>query len=272
MMTFEESMINEYIGKTIQTKDELLSMIDKKREVYKNIIADVAAGNKGYYESLNALFEKLYEQIDNSELFDAPEGMWHYVILYNCYGIRVVLQKEEFCDKYPFCDEDFETEYATWNRFLSNLETIDSYQMFNVAARLLTVEEYAQRYGVKVVTVRQWIRRGKIRSALKYGSEWRIPELAPTPNSERGYKTAYYSWEDELKDLPDGFDFINKYKRVTICTTNDKKNYEVDFNAFGVPEYGILLDESRKEKLELYLISNPNVKNIDTSYAVEYKF
>ena len=64
-----------------------------------------------------------------------------------------------------------------------------TFELVTVPSALLSVEEYAAVYNVSVTTVRQWIRRGKIRSAIKNGCEWSIPELAAV--SGRGYQVSH---------------------------------------------------------------------------------
>lgn len=43
--------------------------------------------------------------------------------------------------------------------------------LLQIPVKMLTTGEFAQLRGVEDVTVRQWIRRGKIRTAVKYGNE-----------------------------------------------------------------------------------------------------
>lgn len=56
-------------------------------------------------------------------------------------------------------------------------------------AQMFTCEEVAERYKVKVITVWEWIRQGKL-SAIKLGREYRISEddLNTFENSRRTTK------------------------------------------------------------------------------------
>ena len=126
-------------------------------------------------------------------------------------------------------------------------------------AKILTVDEYAESIGVKSGTVRQWIRRAKIRSAFKQGQEWRIPELSRPV--KRGYIDTKYAWTEELTDVPKGYKYLSKPSSVSIHQDmDDKKYYELWVSA---PEGGLAniyrLTEAEREKLELYLISKPEV-------------
>lgn len=61
-------------------------------------------------------------------------------------------------------------------------------EIYRLPCELMTVAEYAELSGVTVITVRQWIRRGKLRTARKNGRDWLIPSLSMPP--QRGYESA----------------------------------------------------------------------------------
>ena len=62
--------------------------------------------------------------------------------------------------------------------------------MYSSPFPLLSCAEFAKRCGVEQVTVRQWIRRGKLRTAVRAGRDWRIPSTAKRP--EEGFVPAVY--------------------------------------------------------------------------------
>ena len=130
---------------------------------------------------------------------------------------------------------------------------------------LLTVEEFAQNWDVKPTTVRQWIRRGKLRTARKIGKDWFIPELQDKP--ERGFKTAYYliSQSDLIK-IP-GFPLVSVCDSLTIVQDKaDKKSFVVSLrnNQSGFRQ-NITLTQKEVESLEFALISSG--KTTQSSYA-----
>ena len=58
---------------------------------------------------------------------------------------------------------------------------------------MITVSEFAELHGVQSVTVRQWIRRGKLRAIKKQGRDWLIADL---PTYLHGIdKAAEQIWE-----------------------------------------------------------------------------
>ena len=49
-----------------------------------------------------------------------------------------------------------------------------------MAGKLISAKEYAERIGVRYVTVRTWINRGKL-PKTRIGNVWAIPEDTPWP-------------------------------------------------------------------------------------------
>jgi excisionase family DNA binding protein len=50
---------------------------------------------------------------------------------------------------------------------------------------ILTVTQAAEQWGVKPITVRSWIARGKLPDAIKIGRDWMIPADAQRPEDRR---------------------------------------------------------------------------------------
>lgn len=246
----EEDQLKVYRYQYLSNKDDVLKCIDKQRQRLQVKEAEYANRNEGYCEALKVLYDKLYSKIDDSSLFDAPQEYWHFVITVDSSGISLKLVEElGYVNGYNL-------EYVVD-------EIGDDYTLIHIPCKLLTIEEYAMLYEVKPVTVRQWIRRGKIRTAVKAGSEWRIPELSEIPNKTRGYRDAIYSWNDIYDKVPEGYDFIHQYNHVKITQMEDKSYYTLNFyyeeEKLRVKEKKIVCDMQEKEKFELFLISSSNV-------------
>jgi len=120
--------------------------------------------------------------------------------------------------------------------------------------RLLTVEEFARIWDVTPATVRQWIRRGKLRTARKVGREWLIPELQEKP--ETVYRPAYYLIsQQELLKIP-GFPLVSVCDTITISQDrNDKKSFVVDLrNSQSGFRQSMVLSKKEVEAFEYALI------------------
>lgn len=148
---------------------------------------------------------------------------------------------------------------------------IEQYVLLNRPCRLLTVEEYAKVYNASEVAVRQWIRRGKLRSAIKMGNEWRIPELNEAGG--RGYSSALYEIAEDITDFED-----DKYKIISSCEyveihqdENDKSKYILEFTKRKEPDESsseddtviIEVDQKERERFEMLLMANPFIKYSD---------
>ncbi len=129
------------------------------------------------------------------------------------------------------------------------------FTLISVECEMLSVDEFAELHGVASVTVRQWIRRGKLRTARKVGGEWVIPELADKPG--RGYKPAWYVMEEPGAICIEEYPFVEHSEMILIDQDEDDKDlFHVKFVNRG-RETPQVLDLGRKdtEALERALIA-----------------
>ena len=183
------------------------------------------------------------------------DGPWCYEVGFNSKSICLEI---DYCELYGFTDDGI---------LASSVK--NSFTLIEIHSKLLSVDEYAKIYDVGVGTVRQWIRRGKIRTAIKEGNEWRIPELTEKPT--RGFDCGMYGWKDEIHGLPKKYEFINDYDSVTIDRDmDDNKLYHAYFHGefdkeqgFSKKNYDYQMDRNEVEKLELVLISNKDIEYKD---------
>lgn len=145
---------------------------------------------------------------------------------------------------------------------------LDAYVLIRIEPRMLTVEDYAQLHEVNVGTVRQWIRRGKIRSAQKLGNEWRIPEFVEPAGGK--YRDGIFMWNDHLTSLPEGYEYLNEYCCAAISQI-DKDTYKMGLQHATDSRSNrlVILNSRERECLELALISNPLVRSMDGSMNFE---
>lgn len=229
------------------SKQDLLKKFDCIIKTVNQKSQDDTRHSAAYYHVVNELLKKFQKKLVSTRLFTELEDWWAYELTLSYDGIYL------FCNHYNFhgLAPDNKLDMVCDQEFI----------LLSVKSQLLTVEQYAEQYGVESVTVRQWIRRGKIRTATKYGKEWRIPILTEPPT--RGYSPASYSWKQPLTELPKGYEFLVAYDKVLILQIPEaKRQYQLFFSTTDNIEIKkcIQVTEAEKEKLELFLIAHPLVK------------
>ena len=255
----------EYFRKFhFMNKEDIISAIDSTlASVLKNAETD-PRHSCAFYATLKNLLDEFKKSLDNIVFIEKLDDGWCYDwgVSYSGADLQLI--------HYRVDDSIFENPHDIMYDQIFTLSTTPT--------KLLTVEEYAQMQGVEVVTVRQWIRRGKIRTAKKFGKEWRIPALTDTPG--RGYTSAWYEWSDGLIGLPKELEFLNKYCSAMIVQDDeDKKYYHVHLyngdaveNGVGKIAKVIRCTVAEREKIELALISQPAVKymsNLTDSICID---
>ena len=256
----DEDKLQFFNDGAMRTQKDILWGIDfLLRDIDKESQTD-AKHSPAYYERYRNLVVKFRNKVENCVFPEKLEDWWSYSFDVGSLGITLHLLHT---DSYDICADD------------SVMASSDSeFDLMHVNSKLLTVEQYAQAYGVTTTTVRQWIRRGKLRTAIKQGSEWRIPELAEV--MDRGYKPGNYVRKEYLTDLPEEYAFFNDFDTVSIFQNKENKDlfdldFDKGFDTSKVPEeeWGkyhkeMQMNLKEREKFELYLISSPFVESSDT--------
>ena len=144
------------------------------------------------------------------------------------------------------------------DRIVSMASSLE-YTLIRVPCEYLTVEQYANLYHVSPTTVRQWIRRGKLRTAQKEGRDWLIPSLTDKP--DRGFEQVTYVWETLSEDIIATFPFLASVNHIHLYqdTQNKKVFYAISFwpNLDNIQRETLTIKQ--REQLELLLIADPNV-------------
>ena len=236
--------ISEYIEKNLpQTKEGIISLIKASgRDIHKEM-RENPSHSLPYYNGLISLFEKVIIEIESRRVFDAPENWFYSFSITN-------------------------TNAALYLRHISGLkeeegkillDIDETFRLINYPVKQFSVEEYAAATNTEAVTVRQWIRRGKLRNALKVGSEWRIPEITDPPR--RGYTPVSYYNKGGLIAFPKEFGVSLSIQPhvIDIYQSPERKGYVVLIDKAPAFFPFRLLSEAEREKLELLLISNPNI-------------
>lgn len=249
----DNAIIKQFNEQSMLTKKDIIESIELNLEHYKEEAKADKEHSASYYNLLIKLLEKFHYHMERIVLFDKLEKLWRYYYLIDDNGIILYLEhckiKNNDKEKFIIADELFE---------LHKCET-----------RMLSVEDYSKIYGVENVTVRQWIYRGKLKNAKKLGGEWFIPELNECP--KRGYIMGVYYWDKNVTNFKKGFEEYQSYDEAVIVQCSDNKNkYRITLFSNNGFEKAIDCDKKEKEKIELMLIENPNVK-YNTRAQIIYK-
>lgn len=251
----EEDKLNFFNATELRTKEELLADLDSLLGRIGEEAGTDSVRSAAFYERYQALVESFRDEIAAKTFPEALEDWWRYGYEIRETGAVLFLSHAGSFGINP--DDTVE-------------ETRDTvFELLGVKTKLLTVEQYALIYGVTTTAVRQWIRRGKIRSAIKAGSEWRIPELAEV--MYRGYKWGRFYRKEYLADIPGEYAYFNEYDYVQISRNEERSDLfdvwfvkEHDPRAYETEEEEIeenyrlvQMDQKEREKFEHYLICSP---------------
>ena len=130
--------------------------------------------------------------------------------------------------------------------------------LMNYPVETLTVEEFSSKNNIKPVTVRQWIRRGKLRNVTKIGGEWRIPAITDLPS--RGYTPVTYYTNGEYVQALSAIGF-DGFRAIQIdIIPHEKSMFEINVDGCCADYYHPrLFTDQERGQLELSLISNPRI-------------
>lgn len=226
--------IIEYLEYTIKELKEHPESLEGQHSVY-------------FYGRIINLLTCFLENIKYRYLPRFTDKRWLYYVEVREYGIKLSI------DFVGVIDEDDE--------FLKDSGCMtEVFYLIDEKCKMLTVEEYANIYNVSVTTVRQWIRRGKLRTAKKYGNEWRIPELSEV--IRRGYISTQYKIKGYIEQFDENYSYINSYNLIEIeQDKQDKKKYIITFcNSENNEEKTEIVDLQERERFELLLISNAMIE------------
>lgn len=154
------------------------------------------------------LCEKFIAAVKKSKLPILTELWWYYE--YQFLGNSMELH---LCQA-----DDIEVENDEIISMTSTLE----HTLITVQCDYLTVEQYAAMHEVEPVTVRQWIRRGKLRHAKKNGRDWLIPDTEEKPR--RGFTSVQYIVENGAHIESEEFPLLSASGLITIWQDRENKN------------------------------------------------
>ena len=237
----------EKAWKTLPTnKQSVIATLDNAS---KNVMSEMRNNPQHtlqYYNALSFLLDKVILEIASRNIFDAPDGWFYSLEITNKNAAMYIRHVSDIQE-----DEDGNVV----------LDIDERFRLINYPVGLLTVEQFASRSKIEAGTVRQWIRRGKLRNAIKVGGEWRIPEITDPPT--RGFTPVRYYNNGQFFFLPKeiGASFNQHPSVIDIYKSKEEKGYIVLFDYAPAILPQKLLTDAEREKLELMLIGNPNITN-----------
>ncbi|MCI8310535.1 MAG: helix-turn-helix domain-containing protein [Clostridia bacterium] len=226
-----------------QTKEEIIREFKSHYNYYKenDDSENQSKEHKTKYLKLCKKFLEKLEELNLPEL-KLTDDWWCYSYLLKNDSIDLGL---------TLC-----TELEVENNKVSSATFSDEYILLSIKSDYMTVGEFAKLYNVTDITVRQWIRRGKIRSAKKQGRDWIIPDIADKP--KRGFQDVTYMWNELTSEIEDKYPFLQGYNNMFIFQNEDDKGlYDVILSNYKTSiREKIQISNIKREQLELELISS----------------
>ena len=277
--------IEHHRENTIRTKEALLGSIRSTQEDYrKEAKSEKPRYSQALYPQLDDLLERFHNKVLIQNLPEPLPDWWCYSYEITVFGIELLLNRHEWTHDYGGS-----YDCRRWKELT----------LLQIPAKMLTTGEFAQLRGVEDVTVRQWLRRGKIRTAVKYGNEWRISALTRLFKDRGSYEDCAFYWEDTLPELPEKWSWLNQFhciyltrgqreRKRFLATLKERvpyNNWELNWLCQSeksdplarklLPKEKldwkdrVILDNAEREALELYLIGCPEAKLTDPTVLIE---
>ena len=254
----EPTVISEELMKT---EEDVRKGLKKFRTMVLDSVKKDISHSIGYLKTIEALFQQFQNDLMRNRIPPLTSPWWYYSFSFDNEGLSMYLNHMEHLS--------FEEEDGKVMRSVYSHDGV--YKLVDCPIRKLTVEEYAEKFGVEPVTVRQWIRRGKIRNAIKTGNEWRISELSDLP--DRGFKRAAYSVKPSVvsnEPYPDEYSFLKDAIFVYITKNEeDSSTFKVLAGKLGGLEKSTekIMTTREREKFELFLITRDEFVFQDKNYS-----
>lgn len=262
-----DDLVKLFERKFPNTREGLTKKIDLLERSIRDEARNDTVHSAEYYGTIEEMIGHLRSQVKHVGLprleFSAamPQG---YVLALSRFDLTL------FLETFKSLEDPARQDKKSGNAFsIEDVTNETPVTICSVQAPTLSVSEYADRYNVNSVTVRQWIRRGKLRQAVKYGKEWRI-SILETPD-ERNFRNASYDVSGYIQDLPAKYQWINEESCDEIDISYGKKD-DKPYRFDCLTEKGhrtFDCDLREKEKLELLLIGSPSVREKDSYIRID---
>lgn len=253
-MALRNNTIAMFNALMIRNKRDLIASIETYIERLQSIDNESIKHPSRHQLNID-IFQEFLANIKHMELPALTEPLTCYEYYLQHTGISLEISHYDFIK----FDEDNNIKEGT----------ASSREIYLLPCELMTVSEYAELSGVTVVTVRQWIRRGKLRSAQKNGRDWLIPALSTPP--QRGYVSATYYWDHLSDAISDSYTFLPASGYLYMHQSRDNKQLFTALitNKTDNSYRELQFDSKDRERLELALISESTVSaESDTEFEI----
>lgn len=192
------------------------------------------------------LCEKFVAAVKKAKLPVLTELWWYYEYQFLEHGMELNL-----------CQAD---ELEIENDDISSMTSTVERTLISVECDYLTVEEYAIMHDVDPVTVKKWIRRGKLRHAKKNGGNWLIPDTEDKPR--RGFDCVHYLIENKTQIESDEFPLLAISESISIYQDENNKNQFVCYLRNYKNQFNGKMELTRNEveRLEYTIIESGKAK------------
>lgn len=253
-MALRNNTIAMFNALMIRNKRDLIASIETYIEQLQSADPD-SIKYPSRHQLIIDMFQKFLLNIKNMELpaLTKPLTCYEYYLRHD--GISLEISHYD----YIIFDEDNDIKESS----------ASCREIYHLPCELMTVTEYAELSGVTVITVRQWIRRGKLRTACKNGRDWLIPSLSMPP--QRGYESATYYWDQLSDTISSHYPFLPTSGSLYMHQESDNKQlFMALITNKADNSYQELQFESKdRERLELALISENTINiDLDTEYEI----
>ena len=276
-----EEELKRLISTSILKKEDILAIRGDFIERIKSYLSEKEFSEE-LIEKLSGEVDLFFTKVEKSTL-PLLNDAWHYVLILTEKSITLSMR----CIGLSVDLDDHYNKKHIWKQVTAD------YPLIVHELPMLSVNDYSALYGVEAVTVRQWIRRGKLRTAYKNEKEWLIPFLCELPKSKR-YAPVCYTFKNDEIVFPAGFEFLKAYDYILISATEESlslfhleayKNVSNDevFNrmvkeniskeeAMRLYERKEIITKKEKELLELFCIQHKDIScNSELSFLYEQK-
>lgn len=221
------------------SKEDLIQSLDAQMEYIEH--NPETGYTKRLIENKLALYRKFYKKIEKSILPALTDLFWHYDYYYTGSGLELWLYNGD------------EVELSEDKDYISSMGYESEQLLMKIECEYVLPDEFAAIQEVSPSTVKQWLKKGKLKYAKYADGEWLIPSTAEKPARYFGFIQYIFDIDDPpvLEEFPivsagDSV-VIKKVGRSFVCRID---NYKTGFHQ------RINLSREETEKLEHALIKS----------------